>query len=63
MVSVEHFELAARVLRSPLGSIYALRLFGRQIVVLNSPEVARELLEGNSATVYTNRPLPKIIEL
>ncbi|TFK89221.1 cytochrome P450 [Polyporus arcularius HHB13444] len=45
------------------GSIYALRLFGRQIVVLNSPEVARELLEGNSATVYTNRPLPKIIEL
>ncbi|KAI0709905.1 cytochrome P450 [Earliella scabrosa] len=44
------------------GGIYSIRLFGTPCLVLNTVAAARETLEGRSA-LYSNRPLPKIIEL
>ncbi|KAI0788021.1 cytochrome P450 [Fomes fomentarius] len=44
------------------GGIYSIRLFNTPCLVLNSVAAAREVLEGKSA-LYSNRPLPKIIEL
>ncbi|TBU23875.1 cytochrome P450 [Dichomitus squalens] len=44
------------------GPIYSLRLLNTPIVVINSAEVERELLDVKSA-LYANRPLPKMVEL
>ncbi|KAM5544563.1 hypothetical protein V8D89_001461 [Ganoderma adspersum] len=44
------------------GPIYQLRLFSTPLLVLNTWEAGREVLDGKSA-VYGNRPLPKIIEM
>ncbi len=37
-------------------------LFGTPLLVLNTAEAGRELLDRKSA-LYSNRPLPKIIEM
>lgn len=47
---------------SNVGPVYSLRLFTTPILVLNSTEVARELMDMKSG-LYANRPLPKMTEL
>ncbi|PIL29859.1 cytochrome P450 [Ganoderma sinense ZZ0214-1] len=44
------------------GPIYQFRLFSTPLLVLNTWEAGREMLDGKSA-LYGNRPLPKIIEM
>ncbi|RDX49713.1 cytochrome P450 [Lentinus brumalis] len=44
------------------GGIYSMRLFWTPLLALNTLEAGRELLDKKSA-LYSNRPLPKIIEM
>ena len=44
------------------GGIYSISLFGTPLLIVNTAEAARELLDKKSA-LYSNRPLPKIIEM
>ena len=44
------------------GPIYSLQIFRTPVVVINSVEVARELMEAKSAN-YVTRPLTKMVEL
>ncbi|RPD61026.1 cytochrome P450 [Lentinus tigrinus ALCF2SS1-7] len=44
------------------GRIYSISLFGTPLLILNTAEAGRELLDKKSA-LYSNRPLPKIIEM
>ncbi|KAI1797445.1 cytochrome P450 [Ganoderma leucocontextum] len=44
------------------GPIYQFRLFSTPLLVLNTWEAGREVLDGKSA-LYGNRPFPKIIEM
>ncbi|KAI1792771.1 cytochrome P450 [Ganoderma leucocontextum] len=44
------------------GPVYSLRLFTTPVLVVNSTEVARELMDVKSG-LYANRPLPKMPEL
>lgn len=54
--------LCLSLYRCDTGGIYSIRLFNTPCLVLNTVAAAREVLEGKSA-LYSNRPLPKIIEL
>ena len=45
-----------------LGPIYSLQIFRTPVIVINSVEVARELMEAKSAN-YVTRPLTKMVEL
>ncbi len=49
-------------LASILGPIYSLQIFRTPVIVINSVEVARELMEARSAN-YVTRPLTKMVEL
>ncbi|PBK61153.1 cytochrome P450 [Armillaria solidipes] len=49
-------------LRPTYGDTFSLTIAGTPIIVLNSAEMGRELLENRSAK-YWKRPLPKMIEL
>ncbi|PIL29426.1 cytochrome P450 [Ganoderma sinense ZZ0214-1] len=44
------------------GPIYSLQIFRTPVIVINSVEVARELMEAKSAN-YITRPLTKMVEL
>ncbi|KAI0711889.1 cytochrome P450 [Cerioporus squamosus] len=44
------------------GGICSISLFGTPLLILNTAEAGRELLDKKSA-LYSNRPLPKIIEM
>ncbi|TBU54546.1 cytochrome P450 [Dichomitus squalens] len=44
------------------GPIYQIHLFSTPLLVLNTAEAAREVLDAKSV-LYSNRPLPKIIEM
>ena len=45
------------------GDLVFMTIFNHQILVLNSAEVAKELLDGRSA-IYSDRPrLPMLVEL
>lgn len=46
----------------PSGPIYSLQIFQTPVIVINSVEVARELMEARSANYFT-RPLNKMAEL
>jgi hypothetical protein len=37
------------------GDVVGFNLFGRQMIVLNSYEVAKDML-GNNASIYSDRP-------
>ncbi|TFK91405.1 cytochrome P450 [Polyporus arcularius HHB13444] len=44
------------------GGIYSISLFGTPLLVLNTAEAGHELLNKKFA-IYSNRPLPKIVEM
>ena len=44
------------------GPVYGLRVLSTPIVVINSVQAARELLE-NRSSIYSNRVPPKMAEL
>lgn len=50
------------VLKVKTGPIYSLRVLWKPMVVLNSADVALELLEARSG-MYWSRPIPKMVEL